>query len=149
MAIDTKPTEISFLVRQKSSQHCQHMCKHKESVHLPVLQFFAIDTHGPLVALSNADLMATALDILARVLGGVHGCKHKTTLKIQRCQSKLSCFALILDFCDLQQKNIELPSVFYSVYLFFWQRAFVQQIYSKKKRKAAIFLCQFCYIYTI
>ena len=42
-----------------------------------MLQFLAIDTHGPLVALSDAHLMAAALHILARVLGGVHGCEHK------------------------------------------------------------------------
>lgn len=49
-----------------------------------MLQFLAIDTHGPLVALCDAHLMAAALHILARVLGGVHGCEHKTTtLRIQ------------------------------------------------------------------
>lgn len=44
---------------------------------LPVLQFLAIDTHGPLVALCDAHLMAAALHILAWVLGGVHGCNNK------------------------------------------------------------------------
>lgn len=43
-----------------------------------MLQFLAIDTHGPLVALCDAHLVAAALHILARILGGVHGCKHKT-----------------------------------------------------------------------
>lgn len=59
---------------------------YKTQNNLPVLQFLAIDTHGPLVALGDADLMAAALHILARVLGRVHSCKHKTTtLTIQEC----------------------------------------------------------------
>lgn len=43
-----------------------------------MLHFLAIDTHGPLVALSDTHLVAAALHVLAWVLGGVRGCKHKT-----------------------------------------------------------------------
>lgn len=44
------------------------------SGHSPVLQFLAADAHGPLVALGDAHLVATALDLLTGVLGGVQGC---------------------------------------------------------------------------
>lgn len=52
------------------------VCRPQPCKVLPVLQFLAIDTHGPLVALCDAHLMAAALHILARVLGGVHGCNN-------------------------------------------------------------------------
>lgn len=41
----------------------------------PVLQLLAADAHGPLVALGVAHLVATALHLLAGVLGGVQGCR--------------------------------------------------------------------------
>lgn len=44
------------------------------SCHSPVLQLLAADAHGPLVALGDAHLVATALYLLAGVLGGVQGC---------------------------------------------------------------------------
>lgn len=47
-----------------------------------MLQFLAIDTHGPLVTLSDADLMAAALYIQAWVLGGVDSCENETTTTI-------------------------------------------------------------------
>lgn len=46
-----------------------HARAHAHTV--PVLQFLAVDTHGPLVALRHTHLMAAALHILTRVLGGV------------------------------------------------------------------------------
>lgn len=42
--------------------------------HSPVFQLLAADAHGALVALSDAHLVATALHLLAGVLGGVQSC---------------------------------------------------------------------------
>lgn len=39
-----------------------------------MLQLLAVDAHGPLVALGDADLVSAALNLLTRVLGGVHVC---------------------------------------------------------------------------
>lgn len=49
---------------------------------LPLFQFLAIDACCPLVALSNAHLMPTALHILAGVLSGVDSCEHVTKINI-------------------------------------------------------------------
>lgn len=38
---------------------------------IPVLQLFAANAHGPLVALSNAHLVPAAFHFLAGILGGV------------------------------------------------------------------------------
>lgn len=80
--------------------------------HLLLLQFPAIDTHGPLVALCDAHLVAAALHILARVLGGVHGCKggggggelnSKTSTPAQ-------VVFLHVYFCLTQRQDARLPS---------------------------------------
>lgn len=42
--------------------------------HSPVFQLLAADAHGALVALSDTHLVATALHLLAGVLGGIQSC---------------------------------------------------------------------------
>lgn len=39
-----------------------------------MLKLLAVDAHGPLVALGDTDLVSAALNLLTRVLSGVHVC---------------------------------------------------------------------------
>ena len=49
----------------------------KSTASLPVLKLFAANTHGPLVALGDADLVAAAFNFLAGILGGVQTWRKK------------------------------------------------------------------------
>lgn len=76
-----------------------------------MLELLAVDTHGPLVALGDAHLMAAALHILARVLGGVHGCKTQNDKTPN--DPEVSVTAEVFYFVPLQEKNTEILAFFF------------------------------------
>lgn len=63
-----------------------------------MLELLAVDAHGPLVALGDTDLVSAALDLLTRVLSGVHVCgiARKGNQKRQTCAEETSFYPAVI-----------------------------------------------------